>query len=81
LVPFERVEPLATGGERGANVYRVTTRSGDMRYVVWGAGHVTVSDGVGRMTSVVPADSGVHVWQAAQAGQTLALAQEPTLLE
>jgi hypothetical protein len=81
LVPFERVEPLSTGGQAGQNVYRVVTRAGVVRYVAWGAGSFTVPEGVSRMTSVVPPDGGAYQWQPVRAGQTVVLAREPVLME
>ncbi len=79
LVPFREVEGVHVD-PRGTNVYRITTRSGAVKYVVWGTGTYRVPEGVTEMTSVVPDASGTFAWQRVTPGMTLSLSAIPILL-
>ncbi len=79
LIPFRQVTPLSVD-PRGANVYRVETGGGAVRYVVWGSGSFTVPAGVTQMTSVVPDSAGNFSWTDVTPGQTIALSDFPLLL-
>jgi hypothetical protein len=78
LLPFERVERVE--GET-AYVYRITTRKGEVKYVGWGDGEVTVPAGLSAMTSVIPGSDGAHAWQEVQVGQVLTLSRNPVLVK
>ena len=80
LIPFRQVTPVSADA-RGANVYRVETKSGAVKYVAWGSGNFTVPAGVSRMTSVVPDSSGNFSWKNVSPGQTIALSDFPVLLK
>jgi hypothetical protein len=80
LAPFAQVERLSSDA-RGLNAYRVTTQAGEVKYVVWGRGSYTLPGGVTQMTSVIPAADGSFDWQAAQAGQSIPLTENPVLIK
>jgi len=80
LIPFRAITPLSADPRR-ANVYRVETEAGDVKYVVWGNGVFSVPEGVTRATSVVPDDQGAFSWQPVTAGQELTLSPMPVLLK
>ena len=80
LVPFQKVEALQVGA-RGSNVYRITTRAGAVKVVVWGQGTFTVPAGLAQMTSVVPNGDGNFAWQAVSPGQQIPLSDIPVLLK
>jgi hypothetical protein len=80
LVPYARVEKLSSDA-RGLNVYKITTQAGAVKYVAWGTGAFTVPNGVTQMTSVIPPRGGAFAWQAAQAGQSVPLTENPILFK
>jgi len=80
LVPFTRVETISANA-RGVNAYKITTQTGAVKYVAWGAGNYTVPTGVAQMTSVIPQANGTFAWQPVQAGKSIALSLNPVLLK
>ena len=80
LVPFTRVETISANA-RGINAYKITTQTGAVKHVAWGAGNYTVPTGVSQMTSVIPQANGSLAWQPVQAGKSIALSLNPVLLK
>ena len=80
LVPFSKVTPVSVN-RSGANVYKVETESGAVKYVAWGKGRLNVPPGVSRMTSVVPDASGNFAWRMVRPGQSIKLSEIPVLLK
>jgi hypothetical protein len=80
LIPFRQVATVSAA-PRGLNVYRVETKDGAVRYVAWGNGSFTVPEGISKMTSVVPDESGHFPWKTVAPGQRVSLTDFPTLLK
>ncbi len=80
LIPFRQIVPVNVD-PRGANVYRIETQPGAIKYVAWGSDTITIPEGITLMTSVVPDDKGDFLWQPLTPGQPLPLSAFPVLLK
>jgi hypothetical protein len=80
LIPFGRVERLSADA-RGVNAYRILTKTGEVKYVVWGRGNYIVPTGIIQMTTVVPRIDGTYLWQTAWPGSIVTLSSTPTILK
>ena len=79
LIPFRSVDMLFSE-PRGANVYKITKTSGEVRYVAWGSGSYTLPPGITKMTSVIPDKDGNFAWHEVEASTQIALSPDPGLL-
>jgi hypothetical protein len=77
LIPFSSVTAI-TKNPSGANVYKVTTSKGEIKYVAWGNGIYTVPSGVTGKTSVIPVNNSFN-WESVQAGTGITLSQNPMI--
>lgn len=80
LIPMQTIETISSDS-RGVNIYKITTKSGTAKYVVWGAGTFTIPAGMMLMTSVVPDANNSYTWQSAKEGASITLSEIPVLLK
>lgn len=79
LIPFAEVETLSD--TIPDNRYKITTESGETKYVFWGSVSAAVPEGASQMASVIPSEDGVFTWTKVAAGQKVTLTDEPILLK
>lgn len=82
LIPFSEVEKISTqlSGKEANNVYRITTKSGEIKYVAWGDYKYQIPEEVSQMTSVY-SQSQSHKWIPVFSGDEIQLTETPILLK
>ncbi len=80
LTPFEKVDVLQNDW-KGVNAFKFTLPQNTVKYVAWGTGHLSVPQGVTKMTSVLADSTGTFHWEPVTPGQILQLSDMPVLLK